>query len=57
MPRAFERHLHLRRARQIAVDAHARAGMVRAIGMLRRERRSWMLDSVSLFEAVLVEDA
>jgi len=40
---------------QIAVDA--RAGMVRAIGMLRREPRSWMLDSVSLFEAVSAEDA
>lgn len=42
---------------QIAVDAHARAGMVRVIGMLRREPRSWMLDSVSLFEAVSAEDA
>jgi hypothetical protein len=41
---------------QIAVDAHARAGMVRAIGVLRREPRSWMLDSVSLFEAVSAED-
>ena len=42
---------------QIAVDAHAHAGMVRAIGVLRREPRSWMLDSVSLFEAVSAEDA
>ena len=42
---------------QIAVDAHARVGKVRAIGMLRRERRSWMLDSVSLFDVVLAEDA
>jgi len=31
--------------------------MVRAIGMLRRERRSWILDSVSLFEVVLGDDA
>ena len=40
-----------------AVCALWRVGKVRAIGMLRRERRSWMLDSVSLFDVVLAEDA
>ena len=35
---------------QHAVDAHARAG--RCVPLAR----SWMLDSVSLFEAVLAED-
>lgn len=44
---------------QIAVDAHARARRVRAMGMLRREPRSWTLDSVTLFEAApaTIEDA
>lgn len=41
---------------QIAVDAHARAGMVRATGTLRRESRSWTLDAVASFEAVWAED-
>lgn len=42
---------------QIALDAHARARMVRAIGTLRHEARSWTLENVSVFEALAAEDA